>query len=508
MSNNLFTNLLSDTDNLVENYLFPKEWQGTLPVQSCGICKRDQSFASVAPESIDLFDYCKGGKKSMWYGKNDIVRFDPTSYPLPENGDNFFAKGSSGDKLVTDLLAICHFAGQSTYCSNGSVNNKNSRRLTCHHYFCYNSEEKSEKIYGSLALRKIASTNKSAKSKRTLTGRATSSDKRCGAYFVINVDEQSYYMTIGTGHGVHGNHAPHDVESVATPKRLHPTDAVKNIQTLAYFKVSTQSIVTMTEKQFNCTITRRQVCSMAKFSKMAASIETARLIPKGNMSSPDQMVSYFKKQKIPHIVLSHHKDVHPYELKGQALRTRKGRNGSVSDDTNKENTTTIDIGTTSDDANNKNATTTDIGFVTMECGDFGHTTLLADDDHHTESMILYGNESRESMKIANDQTVMLSIMWCMPHHLRMFRAFPEVLYVDGTHSTNKDKMPLLTVGVRDEAFKMHIVIRAFIPNERAWLFRWIFQYGIPTLMGADACKRVKLIVTDGDSQETSQLDAA
>ena len=69
-------------------------------------------------------------------------------------------------------------------------------------------------------------------------------------------------------------------------------------------------------------------------------------------------------------------------------------------------------------------------------------------------------------------------------------------------------MPLLTVGVRDRKFNMNIVLRAFIPNERSWLFCWIFQCGIPTLMGTEACKKVKLIVTDGDSQEYTQLDAA
>ena len=123
-------------------------------------------------------------------------------------------------------------------------------------------------------------------------------------------------------------------------------------------------------------------------------------------------------------------------------------------------------------------------------------------------MIKYGNLCRKDMGLIDCQTVMLSFMWCLHFQREMFRQFPEVLYVDGTHATNKERMPLLTIGVRDREFKMNVILRAFIPNEKSWLFRWIFQCGIPTLMGTDACKKVKLIVTDGDSQEFTQLDAA
>ena len=52
------------------------------------------------------------------------------------------------------------------------------------------------------------------------------------------------------------------------------------------------------------------------------------------------------------------------------------------------------------------------------------------------------------------------------------------------------------------------VIRAFLPNERAWVFRWIFQTVMPVLLGKDYIGRVNVIMTDGDAFETSQLDIA
>ena len=42
----------------------------------------------------------------------------------------------------------------------------------------------------------------------------------------------------------------------------------------------------------------------------------------------------------------------------------------------------------------------------------------------------------------------------------------------------------------------------------AWMFHWLFKEAIPIVLGTDACKRVCTIITDGDSHETAELDAA
>lgn len=197
------------------------------------------------------------------------------------------------------------------------------------------------------------------------------------------------------------------------------------------------------------------------------------------------------------------------------MRKKKTNGKTISDScsgtvilTNKVYHNTTDLTSTTEriDDNSPN------GYISMECDGVSSNIrtdvdFLPDRDSMTD-MINYSNESRSSLLLPDEQSVMLSIMWSVPHCRRLFQAFPEVLYVDGTHATNQEQMPLLTVGVQDNEFKMNIVVRAFIPNERAWLFRWIFFHGIPTLMGKAACSKVKMIITDGDSQETLQLDNA
>ena len=90
----------------------------------------------------------------------------------------------------------------------------------------------------------------------------------------------------------------------------------------------------------------------------------------------------------------------------------------------------------------------------------------------------------------------------------MFHAFPEVLCVDGMHETNNESRPLVTLSVKDSKGKVTVVIRCFAPNERSWFFRWLFQEALPGLLGEESLHSVKLIMTDGDSQEMSQVDFA
>jgi hypothetical protein len=55
---------------------------------------------------------------------------------------------------------------------------------------------------------------------------------------------------------------------------------------------------------------------------------------------------------------------------------------------------------------------------------------------------------------------------------------------------------------------MFTVLRAFLPNEQAWVFRWLFRTVMPMFLGQNFFQKTRLLITDGDSQETSQLDCA
>ena len=67
---------------------------------------------------------------------------------------------------------------------------------------------------------------------------------------------------------------------------------------------------------------------------------------------------------------------------------------------------------------------------------------------------------------------------------------------------------LFTLSVRDSRGHTTVVFRAFLPNEQAWIFRWLFQEAIPTILGELHLADFKAIFSDGNSQEIGQIDAA
>jgi hypothetical protein len=137
-----------------------------------------------------------------------------------------------------------------------------------------------------------------------------------------------------------------------------------------------------------------------------------------------------------------------------------------------------------------------------------------------ENVVVAANEERDMLRvvldhrrllpIADSQEMMLGIAYAaMPYEVQQFQLFNVRLHIDATADSNKEGRPLVTVSSKDSYGKMFIVLRAyFLPNKQSWSYKWFFHTVLPALLGKDVLKRIKIIVTDGGSQEISQLDDA
>jgi hypothetical protein len=110
--------------------------------------------------------------------------------------------------------------------------------------------------------------------------------------------------------------------------------------------------------------------------------------------------------------------------------------------------------------------------------------------------------------LVGSQELLLGLACIYPEEKRIFKLFPRVLKIDAISGANNEKRALLTVTVIDQNGKSHVVFRALLPNERAWTFQWIFQEMLPNKFGPACLHEINVIITDSDSQETSQLDIA
>jgi hypothetical protein len=102
----------------------------------------------------------------------------------------------------------------------------------------------------------------------------------------------------------------------------------------------------------------------------------------------------------------------------------------------------------------------------------------------------------QQMLAGDDQDVLLAIVWMLPNGKHLFCACSAVMFSDRTHKTDKKNRPLNKIAIKDCCGKMKIGLHAFVPNERDWVFLWLFQVTSPSQLGTLFCKRVQLRVTD------------
>jgi hypothetical protein len=125
-----------------------------------------------------------------------------------------------------------------------------------------------------------------------------------------------------------------------------------------------------------------------------------------------------------------------------------------------------------------------------------------------QEMFCIVSDHRRVLKIDDSQEMMVGIAYAMPFEIQQFDLFHVCMHIDATADSNKEGRPLVTVSSKDSYGKMFIVLRAFLPNEQSWAYKWLFHTVFPALLGSEVMKKIKIIVTDGDSQEISQLDDA
>jgi len=145
------------------------------------------------------------------------------------------------------------------------------------------------------------------------------------------------------------------------------------------------------------------------------------------------------------------------------------------------------------------------------------TTIELTEDQLEEMREYHENESakakatnktaREQLKVNDGESVkiLLACAWCSDEDLKTWHLFPEVLTVDTTMKTNNEKRSLFSGTIIDHNGKIQQVLKMFLPSEQTWVFHFIFSKVIPAMIGNETVKRIRIVISDGDSCEYSPL---
>ena len=105
---------------------------------------------------------------------------------------------------------------------------------------------------------------------------------------------------------------------------------------------------------------------------------------------------------------------------------------------------------------------------------------------------------RKFLKEKSHQHLSMGVAWIIPDECERFRKGPELIYVYGTVPNNEEKCTLMKVSEKDISGTMVNILRAFIPNQRNWAFKFLFWNLFPTLSESYTLYCFRFIIIDGD----------
>ena len=118
-----------------------------------------------------------------------------------------------------------------------------------------------------------------------------------------------------------------------------------------------------------------------------------------------------------------------------------------------------------------------------------------------DNPVTYADKIRKSLNVDDSTKVMLMIAWRTTAQLRHFLMFGEASAMDTTMGTNAEKRPLFTCTSKTSDNKIVTWLQIFMPSQCKWAFDTIFRHILPQLFPKEGISRMRMIVTDGDTNE-------
>lgn len=113
---------------------------------------------------------------------------------------------------------------------------------------------------------------------------------------------------------------------------------------------------------------------------------------------------------------------------------------------------------------------------------------------------------RRQMKFNKGTEVLVAFSIASDKMVRHMCMFPEVLFMDVTANTNKQKRDLFLAVVKDASGQSYIANATFIPSGKSWVFQKIYKLFFLKLYGKTTVSRIRLALTDDDKAEYGPLD--
>ena len=113
---------------------------------------------------------------------------------------------------------------------------------------------------------------------------------------------------------------------------------------------------------------------------------------------------------------------------------------------------------------------------------------------------------KTEMKYKDGTEIVLLISIASDEMIKVVHMNPEVMYIDVTANTNRQKRDLFLMVVKSACGSSFIGNATFLPCGKKWVFMKIFQISFLELYGVETLRRNRLCLTDEDICEFGPLD--
>ncbi len=241
-------------------------------------------------------------------------------------------------------------------------------------------------------------------------------------------------------------------------------------------------------------------------------IDTGHVLPKkkthvgggviGETSDADELIRHLEKERdegrLSFVALCHEVKESTLQTVRKADERRWNKIQQEHAKTNKEVVSAVDTGDNddNDDDTNTPKTIVNLNATAPDGTDCSVELAISDEESLDLGEIL--SPIQEQLRVG--QRILLACAWARDDERRLFELYPEVLSVDVTFGTNREGRPLGTSCSFDQNMKTFTPVRAFLPSECGWVFRWLFETAVPALIPESTRNRIQLVLTDGDAK--------
>jgi hypothetical protein len=381
-------------------------------------------------------------------------------------------------KLSSDLIAASKEHVNCRLTSNGGQHGK--MFLHCSNFKFYPESSRIKKSQGEYRKHTINQNKNNARqgqdskklNKKTSTSKPlkANNDTTCKVRLMIGIDLYSFFLFCGLGKDMHEGHPPLDTNHLPTRLRSVPNEATETAKLMATKGARPGLISGMLHDMYGIELSKRQVAQTTQMAKLAKDLIGANDLEriKGDMSDLDRLTVYLKSIGASVVALYHRKGDCDAEMGKKRKADYQAKSSGGCEESAMNDVLIMDCMNSTGEVKGTKVEYSGINGI-------------------NEDLMKYASDTQKVVGASNDQDVLVALVWVTPEGKQFFQAFPEQASIDGTHKTNAEGWELITVSVQDMNGNQEVVIRCWAPNNRAWLFRWLFQSAIPLLVGKKAC---------------------